>query len=129
MGRARTGGRDPWYHLCLPAASVPGCPDWPPKGLASLVSWASRPATHRPFLPLASPTSCPFQEQPSPASTRSFPTLATGRPLVATLCFSWHLVPAKNLGKGGGEAKTCWVGAAGFPASEWSRQGDLTLTA
>nr|XP_019572777.1 PREDICTED: syntaxin-1B isoform X3 [Rhinolophus sinicus] len=69
------------------------------------------------------------REQPSPASTRSFPTLATGRPLVATLCFSWRLVPAKNLGKGGGEAKTCWVGAAGFPASEWSRQGDLTLTA
>lgn len=52
----------------------------------------------------------PTHSRNSPAQS---PTLATGHPLVAT-AVHWHLVPAKNLGKGDGEAKTCWVGTEGI---------------
>nr|KAF6355355.1 hypothetical protein mMyoMyo1_011517 [Myotis myotis] len=48
--------------------------------------------------------------QPPPLLSYS---LATGPPLVATV-LHWHPVPAKNLGKRVGKAKTCWMGTEGL---------------
>lgn len=48
--------------------------------------------------------------QPPPLLSYS---LATGPPLVAT-ALHWHPVPAKNLGKRVGKAKTCWMGTEGL---------------
>lgn len=64
--------------------------------------------------------------QPPPVRSPLLLPVAPWRPLCA---FSGIWFQQRTWEKSGGEAKTCWVGAAGFPASERSRQGDLTLTA
>jgi hypothetical protein len=101
--KERSGLREappgPWYYLCLPVATVPGHPNWPP---GEVVSWACLPATHR------LPSAC------SSSSLLAHPR-NRGQPNLHPLCppHSCHRVPScghsvlQRQGKDG--ARSSWV--------------------